>query len=112
MSLAYRADSPNNITSRSNETLPELFRNLSAAAVLEVRSGFFKICVLRVRSGETWDCNSDPMELSSNYGVTEDPLDLIFLSSNFRTDIVFPGLKYVFSLFSLFSPPARRRTKR
>jgi hypothetical protein len=47
MSLAYRADPPNNITSLSNTNITSVFQNLSGNAALEVRSGFFKICVSR-----------------------------------------------------------------
>jgi Ca2+ regulator and membrane fusion protein Fig1 len=103
MSLAYDpgSRSPENTTSLSNEALAALLRNISADASLEVRSGFFKICVLsRTPARKNWDCSSNSTELSAKYGVAEDPLNLISLSANFQTHIVFYGLMYVFCTFS------------
>jgi Ca2+ regulator and membrane fusion protein Fig1 len=103
ISLAYNPGSrpPENTTSLSNEALAALLRNISADASLEVRSGFFKICVLsRAPTRNNWGCSSNSTELSAKYGVVEDPLNLISLSANFQTQIVFYGLMYVFCTFS------------
>jgi hypothetical protein len=101
MSLAYNPGSrpPENTMSLSNEALPALLRNISANASMEVRSGFFKICVSRAPTRNTWDCSSDSAQLSAKYGAVEDPLNLISLSTNFRSHIVFYGFIYVFCTF-------------
>jgi Ca2+ regulator and membrane fusion protein Fig1 len=83
------------ISSPANENLASTLANLARNATIEVRTGFFKLCVSHPRAAGGWKCGTNATALSLEYGAGEDPLNLIATSSIFSSKIVFYGFVYV-----------------
>lgn len=64
--------------------------NIVGAAVLEVRVGYFGICVQP--DGGSYICNSNATALAEIVTVDQDPLNLIWVASTFKDAVVFPYL--------------------
>lgn len=74
--------------------------NIVGRAQLEVRVGYFGICVNP--DGGAFLCSNNASSLASQISVDQDPLNLIWVASTFKDSIVFPYLMYVsFPLASL-----------
>ena len=96
MSLAYQSPPPHpDISSSANENLASTLAGLARNATIEVRTGFFKLCVSHPRGAGGWKCGTNATTLSFEYGAGEDPLNLIATSSIFSSKIVFYGFMYV-----------------
>lgn len=96
MSLSYQSPpSHPEISSPAKENLAATLADLARNATIEVRTGFFKLCVSHPRAAGGWKCGTNATALSLEYGAGEDPLDLIGISSNFSSKIVFYGIMYV-----------------
>lgn len=96
MSLSYqRPPSHPDISSAANENLASTLSDLARNATIEVRTGFFKLCISRPRAAGGWICSTNATALSLEYGAEEDPLNLIATSSVFSSKIVFYGFVYV-----------------
>lgn len=96
MSLSYQRPPPHpDISSPANENLASTLADLARNATIEVRTGFFKLCVSHPRAAGGWKCGTNATALSLEYGAGEDPLNLIATSSNFSSKIVFYGFMYV-----------------
>ncbi|KAH7381341.1 Ca2+ regulator and membrane fusion protein Fig1-domain-containing protein [Phaeosphaeria sp. MPI-PUGE-AT-0046c] len=68
----------------------DLLNNLKGSSRLEVRAGYFGICVRQ--QGVLWLCSSDTDALSQQIGSQNDPLDLIGAASDFKDGVIFSGL--------------------
>lgn len=64
--------------------------NIVGAAELEVRVGYFGICVQP--DGGSYICNSNATALAEIVTVDQDPLNLIWVASTFKDAVVFPYL--------------------
>lgn len=64
--------------------------NLVGPATLEARVGYFGICVNA--DGGAWLCSNNATVLANQVSVDQDPLNLIWLASQFKDMIVFPYL--------------------
>lgn len=64
--------------------------NIVGAAELEVRVGYFGICVQP--EGGAYMCNSNATALAEIVTVDQDPLNLIWVASTFKDAVVFPYL--------------------
>jgi hypothetical protein len=96
MSLSYQRLPPHSgISSVANENLASTLAELARNATIEVRTGFFKLCVSHPHAAGGWKCGSNATALSLEYGAGEDPLNLIATSSIFSSKIVFYGFVYV-----------------
>ena len=73
--------------------------NIVGGAELEVRVGYFGICV--TPDGGSYICNSNATALAEIVTVDQDPLNLIWVASTFKDAVVFPYLMCV----SPVSPP-------
>lgn len=62
-------------------------------AQLEVRVGYFGICMQPGNSGFT--CSQNASALASFLGSSQDPLNLIWVASTFKDAVVFPYLMCV-----------------
>jgi hypothetical protein len=95
-----------------NTNISAVFGNIAKISSLEVRAGYLGLC-MRQNPGK-WECSSSAaflagiVELSS--ASTGDPLNLIWIASNFRNHVVFVGLMYVFS--PAFQIPSHERILR
>lgn len=74
------------------------FRNLVSGAELEARVGYFGICVNR--GGGDWLCSNNATVLADQVSVDQDPLNLIWLASQFKDMIVFPYLIIIAIIFA------------
>jgi hypothetical protein len=63
------------------------------SAHLQARVGYFGICVNP--DGGSWLCSNNATALANEVSVDQDPLNLIWLASQFKDQIVFPYLMYV-----------------
>lgn len=59
-------------------------------AVLACRVGYFGICINP--DGGSWLCSNNATALANEISLTQDPLNLIWLASQFKDMIVFPYL--------------------
>lgn len=63
--------------------------NIVGNAQLEVRVGYFGICV---SDGGGWLCSNNATALAESYAWDRDPWNLIWVASTFKDAIVFPYL--------------------
>ncbi len=66
--------------------------NIVGGAHLQARVGYFGICVNP--DGGSWLCSNNATALANEVSVDQDPLNLIWLASQFKDMIVFPYLMY------------------
>lgn len=64
--------------------------NIVRTAELEVRVGYFGICIQP--DGGSFICNSNATALAEVVTVDQDPLNLIWVASTFKDAVVFPYL--------------------
>ncbi|MCJ1411710.1 hypothetical protein MMC19_005802 [Ptychographa xylographoides] len=64
--------------------------NIVGQAILEVRVGYFGICVNA--DGGSFLCSNNASALAAQVSVDQDPLNLIWVASTFKDSIVFPYL--------------------
>ena len=64
--------------------------NIVGGAHLQARVGFFGICVSP--DGGSWLCSNNATTLANEVSFEQDPLNLIWLASQFKDMIVFPYL--------------------
>ena len=65
-------------------------KNIVGNAQLEVRVGYFGICVTPDGSG--FLCSNNATALAQNVNIDQDPLNLIWIASTFKDAVVFPYL--------------------
>ena len=86
-----------------NTNVSVIFSNITNHSSLEVRAGYLGVCIRQ--NSDQWQCSGSASVLAIiaqlSSGSTSDPLDLIWIASNFRDQVVFVGLMYV------FSPPSK-----
>ncbi|MCJ1471865.1 hypothetical protein MMC13_000506 [Lambiella insularis] len=82
--------------------------NLTATSPLEVRTGFFSICVLQAPS--PWLCSSDTAILLRQFGgVTTDPAGVLQLSISFKNDIISSSMIIISLIFVCIAFLSRNR---
>lgn len=74
--------------------------NIVGDARLAARVGYFGICVSA--DGGSWLCSNNATTLANEVAVDQDPLNLIWLASQFKDMIVFPYLLLVLFFYSYF----------
>lgn len=74
--------------------------NIVGNAVLEVRVGYFGICVQP--DGGSFICNANATALAEIVTVDQDPMNLIWVASTFKDAVVFPWLLIIAVIFSFF----------
>lgn len=79
----------------------DLLNDLKGSARLEVRSGYFGVCVRQ--QGVFWLCSSDTEALGQSIGPENDPLNLIGAASDFKDGVVFSGLIFMAIVLAFFS---------
>ena len=66
--------------------------NLVGDAQLEVRVGYFGVCVNPYGHGSGWLCSNNVTLLAEQISIDEDPLNLIWVAETFKDSVVFPYL--------------------
>ncbi|KAJ4409932.1 hypothetical protein N0V91_002408 [Didymella pomorum] len=75
------------------QNISTTFNSLKGASSLEVRTGFFGMCVRQ--KGVVWLCSADTNGLREQIGAENDPLDLIGTAAHFKNDVLFSGLLFM-----------------
>lgn len=88
--LSYQPVSHPGSPEQVNPKLVNTFAALVNGSSLEVRAGYFGLCVRY--AGGIWVCSSDSAGLARQFQPYQDPLNLIWTQARFREGIVFSGL--------------------
>jgi len=89
LSLYYQGYSPTYDTAQNNPQVFSQIANIVGTSQLEVRVGYFGICV---SNGGDWLCSNNATALASSYTMDADPLNLIWVAKTFKDAVVFPYL--------------------
>jgi hypothetical protein len=90
ISLYYQPYTPVPSTSQTDFNVHTAIANIVGGARLSARVGFFGICINP--DGGSWLCSNNATALANEVSVDQDPLNLIWLASQFKDMIVFPYL--------------------
>lgn len=108
ISLSYQKTpaSTSDSSSLVNPTLTSTFSALTNSTLLEVRAGYFGICVKGGNDQALWLCGSDTAKIARQFQPQQDPLNLIWVATRYKNGIVFSGLMYYsFSCLLQHVPP-------
>jgi hypothetical protein len=89
LSLYYQNWTPTYDPAQNNPQVFSQVANIVGNAQLEVRVGYFGICV---SNGGDWLCSNNATALASSYTMDADPLNLIWVAKTFKDAVVFPYL--------------------
>lgn len=90
ISLYYRSYPPNFDPAQVDPGVTTAIANIVGQAILEVRVGYFGICINP--DGGAFLCSNNASSLAGQVSVDQDPLNLIWVASTFKDSIVFPYL--------------------
>jgi hypothetical protein len=90
LSLYYEQYQPQPSSSQVDFGVHTAFSNIVGRAQLEARVGYFGICINP--DGGAWLCSNNATSLADQVAVDQDPLNLVWLASQFKDMIVFPYL--------------------
>ncbi|KAJ5161098.1 hypothetical protein N7492_006490 [Penicillium capsulatum] len=100
ISMYYDKYKPLLDMSQVQTATPGAMAHIVGTAELEVRVGYFGICVQP--DGGSFICNSNATALAEIVTVDQDPLNLIWVASTFKDAVVFPYLLIVAIVFAFF----------
>ena len=101
MGLSYTNSTPHPDRSPVWKNLSATLENFKGPSRLEVRTGYFGICVRQ--RGVIWLCSSNADGLIEQIGSENDPLNLIGTSAKFKNDVLFSGLFLMAIILSFLS---------
>jgi hypothetical protein len=90
ISLYYQAQPPTFSSAQVDPGVTTAISNIVGTAMLEVRVGYFGICINP--DGGSFLCSNNASALAAEISVDRDPLNLIWVASTFKDNIVFPYL--------------------
>jgi hypothetical protein len=90
ISLYYKQYPPVPSTAQVDFNAHVAISNIAGNAVLAARVGYFGICINP--DGGSWLCSNNATALANEIQLSQDPLNLIWLASQFKDMIVFPYL--------------------
>jgi hypothetical protein len=90
ISMYYQKYSPVQVGEQASFDTWQAINNIVGNARLEARVGYFGICINP--DGGAWLCSNNATSLAQQVSETDDPLNLIWLASQFKDMIVFPYL--------------------
>lgn len=90
LSLYYEQYTAVPDTAQVDYNVNQAIRNIVGSAHLQARVGYFGICINP--DGGSWLCSNNATALANEVSVDQDPLNLIWLASQFKDMIVFPYL--------------------
>ncbi|KAF3037529.1 hypothetical protein E8E12_007971 [Didymella heteroderae] len=93
LGLSYTNSSSTSGLSPVGQNISTTFNNFKGASSLEVRTGFFGMCVRQ--KGVVWLCSADTNGLREQIGAENDPLDLVGTMAHFKDDVLFSGLLFM-----------------
>lgn len=95
ISIYYQSYPPSFDPAQVDPGVTTAIANIVGQAQLEVRVGYFGICINP--DGGSFLCSNNASSLAQQVTVDQDPLNLIWVASTFKDSIVFPYLMYVSS---------------
>ncbi|KYK54742.1 hypothetical protein DCS_06702 [Drechmeria coniospora] len=98
LSLYYQRYEAVPDTAQVDYNVHTAMENIAGAASLQARVGYFGICVNP--DGGSWLCSNNATALAKEVSVDQDPLNLIWLASQFKDMIVFPYLIIIAIIFA------------
>jgi len=98
ISLYYQQYTANPSTAQADYNVHTAISNIVGGANLQARVGYFGICINP--DGGAWLCSNNATSLADQVSVDQDPLNLIWLASQFKDMIVFPYLIIVAIVFA------------
>ncbi|MCJ1310025.1 hypothetical protein MMC25_003686 [Agyrium rufum] len=101
ISLYYQSYPPVFNTAQVDPGVTTAIANIVGQAQLEVRVGYFGICINP--DGGSFLCSNNASALASQVSVDQDPLNLIWVASTFKDNIVFPYLIIVGIILAFFT---------
>ncbi|KAK7529864.1 Ca2+ regulator and membrane fusion protein Fig1-domain-containing protein [Phyllosticta citribraziliensis] len=93
ISMYYKSYTPTYDPAQVDPGVTAAIANIVGHAVLEVRVGYFGICVNP--NGGDFLCSNNATALAEQVNVDQDPLNLIWVAQTFKDSIVFPYLLIV-----------------
>jgi Ca2+ regulator and membrane fusion protein Fig1 len=90
VSLYYQKYAPDFNSAQIDPGVVTAIANIVGGATLEVRVGYFGICIQP--DGGSFICNANATALAEVMNVNQDPLNLIWVASTFKDAVVFPYL--------------------
>lgn len=84
-SLSYRNSSALNSPAQLNPSFFAIVSGISAQAQIEVRVGFFGLCVAAEHTD--WHCDGNTSILAQKLDKTSDPLNLLWIASRFKDQV-------------------------
>ncbi|XXH01714.1 hypothetical protein Hte_008075 [Hypoxylon texense] len=85
-------------TAQVDYNVNQAISNIVGSAHLQARVGYFGICINP--DGGSWLCSNNATALANEVSVDQDPLNLIWLASQFKDMIVFPYLIIIAIIFA------------
>ncbi|KAH9826382.1 membrane fusion mating protein FIG1 [Teratosphaeria destructans] len=90
ISFYYQGYTPTYSSTQVDPGVTAAIANIVGRAQLEVRVGYFGICVNP--DGGSFLCSNNATLLAEQVSVDQDPLNLIWVADTFKNDVVFPYL--------------------
>jgi len=90
ISLYYQSYAPVPSTAQADFNVHNAIATVVGNARLAARVGYFGICINP--DGGSWLCSNNATALANEVSLADDPLNLIWLASQFKDMIVFPYL--------------------
>lgn len=90
ISMYYQKYSPAYDPAQVDPAVTTAIANIVGGARLEVRVGYFGVCV--TPDGGGYLCSNNATALAEQVSIDQDPLNLIWVASTFKDSIVFPYL--------------------
>ncbi|KAJ6783464.1 hypothetical protein PWT90_08177 [Aphanocladium album] len=87
-----------------NGNMSSIFAELASSVRFEVRASHFGLCAKSPALADRWICSRSATAIaaiiaeggnSSANWIGGDPLNLVYMASKFRTDVVFVGLQFI-----------------
>ncbi|KAI0205954.1 Ca2+ regulator and membrane fusion protein Fig1-domain-containing protein [Astrocystis sublimbata] len=98
LSIYYKHYTPSPSTAQVDYNAYQAIQNIAGNSHLQVRVGYFGICINA--DGGSWSCNNNATALANDLTVDQDPLNLVWLASQFKDMIVFPYLLIIAIIFA------------
>ncbi|KAE8450023.1 hypothetical protein EG329_007162 [Mollisiaceae sp. DMI_Dod_QoI] len=98
ISIYYQKYIPKPSTAQVDYNAYNALAVVAGDAVLACRVGYFGICINP--DGGSWLCSNNATALANEISLTQDPLNLIWLASQFKDMIVFPYLIIIAIIFA------------
>ncbi|KAI1432076.1 Ca2+ regulator and membrane fusion protein Fig1-domain-containing protein [Xylaria sp. CBS 124048] len=98
LSMYYKQYQPVPSTAQVDFNVTDAIANIVGNAHIQVRVGYFGICVNT--DGGSWLCNNNATALANDLSIDQDPLNLVWIASQFKDMVVFPYLLIIAIIFA------------